>query len=258
MKAKQSLTLIGGLCACFSVLWSGLGTSTALATPGQGHAGPWGITIVAEPPVPPRDLPGDPYAAASVVATNNPDDFGYPTVVGRTVILPAVSDAAIALTASDASTRVEKLGDYGNNRAQKAGAPPLPTLELGQSLAQVKLVAAPTSRSVAQMNALNDQVFDLQADPAYADAGIVSAGIDGNGQILLTVHRLTDNLAAAIAQRFGTTDIVVQEDSSFAWSSTADVAVVAPASVVPFFGFGADGWVWPETAARTDSIADGH
>ena len=113
---------------------------------------------------------------------------------------------------ANGTTEAEQLIDYSNNRKANASGFTPPAVDVSKGLAHVKVVASPTTRSVTQMLAFNDQVFDFAMSPQFADAGVISSGIDGNAQVHLTVNTLTDALAAAIVERFGTTDIVVEQD----------------------------------------------
>ena len=196
------------LIAAVALVGAAVSGTSATAAPGTKNH--WGLKIITEAPTVPRDLPDDPYEAASVVAMYNPDDFGFPAVTDGVVELPAVSVAAISLTADDEPKRLQKLIDYSNNRPVKPGVEQPPTLDVSKGLSHVKVTAAPGKRTVTHLNALVDQLVDLDGDPAFADAGITSAGIGGDGKVILTVHELTDNLAKTIAERFGTEDIVVE------------------------------------------------
>jgi hypothetical protein len=168
------------------------------------------------PPIPavvPRDLPGDPYGVAAVIAERYPNDFGYPTVVDGAIVLPAVSDMAIGLTKDDAAlarfiAQVQPYYSFPDD-PYASGA-----MDIAAGFAGITLVAAPTGRSYTQLLAVKDAIFDMRDDPAFVDAHLVAIGI-GAGQVVITVHELTCDLATAIVDRFGADDIVVEERPDF-------------------------------------------
>jgi hypothetical protein len=161
----------------------------------------------------PRDLPGDPYGVAAVIAERYPNDFSYPTVTGDAIVLPAVSNMAIGLTMDDAAlaqfiARVQPYYSFPDD-PYASGA-----MDISAGFAGITLVAAPTGRSYTQLRALVDEVFDMRGEAAFADAHLVAIGI-GAGQVVITVHTLTCDLATAIVDRFGADDIVVEEQPNF-------------------------------------------
>jgi len=175
-----------------------------------------GLTIVHAA----ADVPGslaDAYAAAATVAMGAPDDFGYPSIDGNAVDLPTVSPAAVALQTSPPDVVKATLNGYAKGPAKKAGDPtPDKAPNLGSLLDHVVLTHPAHGKSVARLQEIGNQVFDLGQLPAFADAAVTESGIDASGHIILTVGRLTDNLAAGIVARFGTDDIRIVIDPSSA------------------------------------------
>jgi len=264
-KLHRSYRLLSGsVAAALVITLSGLGeNSQAQADPGgNGKGNHYGLKLVTAPPTVDRSLVDDPYGAAAQVAMSNPDDFGFPTVVDGIVVLPAVSDTAIAITKHTPPGQVKKLNSFANNRKVKAGDTKTDPADLSKRLSHVKVTAAPGTHTVTQMFALNDQVFDMQSEPAFADADIMSSGIDGNGQVLLTVRTLTDDLAATISDRFGADMVVIQEDPDLIMTNLARPSDTAPfhggAAIVTPLGACTSAFIWNINSTTKGMLTAGH
>ena len=171
-----------------------------------------GLLVIVEPESVPSDVL-DVYAAALAVARNNPSDFGYPQVVDGSVVLPGVSDIAVSLSKTDRKAQVTLLRQYAKSQRRANKSKPAPDYDPDDALVeQIQVQAVNTRPSAAQLDVINDGVFDLRLDPAFKSAGIVETGIDASGRVVMIVHKLTPGLAQRIVKLYGTRDVVVQED----------------------------------------------
>ena len=186
---------------------------TTVTTPSGGDVvDPSALLVIDEPASVPSTVL-DVYAAALSVARNNPNDFGYPQVVDGSVVLPGVSDIAVSLSKADRKAQAALLRQYAKSQRKANKGKPAPDYDPGDApVIQIQVQAAPARRSAAQLDEINDAVFDLHLDPSFKSAGIVETGIDAGGRVVVIVHTLTPGLVQRIVKLYGTRDVVVQEN----------------------------------------------
>ncbi|GIH03291.1 hypothetical protein Rhe02_13580 [Rhizocola hellebori] len=181
----------------FKYRWISLATATTtlvaagwIATGATGYAAAEeprhqsGIALVGPAdlhPARPAEAAAEAFSAAYQLALEHPQEFGYPWLD------PKTGSVSVAVTGSAGSSMARQL----------ATAAP----------AKVRQV----SRSLGQLEQIKEEVTTLQ-DLRVPDAeAIFMAEPDGeHNRITITVDRLSDNLMAALAKRFGTEAIGVR------------------------------------------------
>lgn len=210
-----------------STALTGCGATAVPAAPPSASASrdPSGLLVV-----PPEDysIPGEPipaaldpaFTVASRLSYENPADFGIAAVEGDQVVLPVASELSEPIaTATDRDARAAALLAY--DREVRASFPPHPSPPdlLGKRLKltperlrlfadQVRVTEGTVSRRDLQQ--LQERAVDLAVRPVF-DARFSSCGYDPEvGRVVLTVERLTPELAAALVEEFGTDAVAVQ------------------------------------------------
>ena len=174
------------------------------------------VTVIDELPRVPSDL-ADTYAAAFAVAQNQPDDFGHPAVEDGTVVLPAVSSSAQALSKADRKAAAKQLREYAKTLRKDGTVAYDPSIDVTSLIA---LSVSPGKRSARQLGELNNAIFGARNDPSLKGGGIRATGIDHNGRVVVTMTKLTPGLASSLVKKYGARDIVIQVDPGFQASLT--------------------------------------
>ncbi|MDR1806827.1 MAG: S1 family peptidase [Propionibacteriaceae bacterium] len=191
-----------------------LSTTTAVAAP-AGNPSAYGLTIVKESAVVPPHLV-EAFGFARSVAMARPDDFGFPQVVDDTVVLPAVSDAAVNLATARPQTVREQLEQYARPQLKDGDTmTQLSVPDFSAIWGRVTLVASAEGLTAGQVLKINDAVFDLRNDATLPQTDIVSTGIDASGRVVLTVREMTAPLAGKVIEEFGVEVVVVNVDANF-------------------------------------------
>jgi len=204
---------------CMVAFCVALGVLPAHAAPPQNgsvRSQVFGLTIVDQSPTIPSDLQSA-YSLAFNIATEHPDDYGFPTVDNGMIRLPAVSSRAVTIATDRSRAAAERLADEARFRPKEGDTRgtlgPPPAVE---DLERITVVPTRGSMSLEQLWVINDAVFELNEDPRFTDAGITASGIDGDGQVILTVDRLIENLATELLDAYGpdTVVIAIEPDTS--------------------------------------------
>lgn len=178
------------------------------------------LTVMATPVAVPDGL--DPaYLFARMLAEDNPTDFGFSRIEGDHVLLPVTSALSQPLLkATDGDARKAALLAYDEQvRARFPAHPNPPDLlkkrlqltpeRLQQFADHVRVDAEPVSLSDA--DELRERATDLVIEPTYADAKAWESTYDEHlGKVVLTMERLTPQLATALVKAFGTDGVAVR------------------------------------------------
>ncbi|MDR0284264.1 MAG: S1 family peptidase [Propionibacteriaceae bacterium] len=202
----------------------------AAPPPGEADIDLFGLSVGDELTGVPGDLV-EVYAAALAVAQNEPDDFAYPVVTDGTVVLPATSPTAVALSKADRKTAAKQLREYAKTLRKGEVAAYDPSIDV---TGLINLAASPGHRSAKQIDALSSAIFDARNESSLKDAGVVMTGIGASGQVVVTLRELTSGVTSSLAKKYGVDDIVIEIDPAFEASTS-----YSRASDVPRYGGGA-------------------
>ncbi|MCL2316944.1 MAG: S1 family peptidase [Actinomycetia bacterium] len=195
------------------------------APSGDGsYTDPSGLTVITQTAQVPPDL-AEVYAAALMAAENQPEDFGYPHVKDGTVVLPAVSATATALSKADRKAAAKQLREYAKRLKKDGAAAYDPSVDV---TSLINLAASPGKRNAKKIDELNNAVFDARNDTSLKGGQIVSTGIDASGRVVVTLKRLTPGVASSLAKKYGVDDIAIRVQPDFrasaTWSRASDVS----------------------------------
>jgi len=224
MAVSTKMRSIRAAAACVAVAAVGFALSGAAVSPGDDASGssrdPSGLLIVAGHDwVVPAAL-RDAYGLANTLSVENPDAFGVPTVSGDRVRLAAAASSSSTLAGAATPDAVRRSLDAF--LAQLAQAPAARGIandklraprmsDADRALFATSVAVETGGRSRAQTYAMSDAVFDLQFDARYRDAHIWQSEVDPlDGTVLLSVEKLTPELAQAITTAYGTDSVRVQ------------------------------------------------
>jgi len=145
---------------------------------------------------------GDAYGAYNELSHIFPDDLGYANVINGEVVIDVATDEGMAIVESF-KAGVAMHPDY-DTEGKMAGS----LAEHQTKIVGVQIATRRVEYSRTSSMKLVDEVMDLGKE--FKSAGIFMGGVhERTGRIIVHMAKLSDDLAAAIVDRYGTEKVVV-------------------------------------------------
>jgi len=181
-------------------------TPACASSAGASHRHRSGLLIVTDEEIRERNPDGlrDTLGAYDMLSHAYPDDLGYANVINGEVTIDVATDEGAAIVESfmaGEAVRPDPKEDHGGKMAQSVA-------EQQKKIVNVQIARRRVEYTRTATDNLQEEIINLASE--FRSAGIHSDNVHRpTGQIVLRMEKLTDDLAAAIVDRYGTEKVVV-------------------------------------------------
>ena len=212
---RTSLVLLV-LTVSLGIAATGCGTATPDSEPPNDVSGVKVVTTdyVNAPPEALREVLG----VAMRLGMENPTDFSFPLVEeGHVTLRTTSADSAPISETGSAQDAFDALEIFDAAAAPKSPMESADRLVIETDSVRnliADILWLPGNKSWQDTSDLNNEIFDFATAEAFKDAWAWGSEIDvSTGQIILTVNKLTPELAEGLVHRFGEA-VVVREQAA--------------------------------------------